>query len=235
MAFMTFWALAVFVLDGTLPVSAHPVSIHNDVPIRSLSGVPQQEPAPNTAIPPHGLEFPLEGTATLVNGEAIYGNQLSKRNASETLSSGGGLSPDTTAGIAVGATFGTLFVIAAFMYAFRVGWKKGQKEKAKTTKKRSPRPPTSRAPESWNQMDVIKSPDAVLEIWSGYWEGENQSGNEEKMQKYNTLGGYSFRPEKGVYEIQEKDIKKRDDIQELWSTGGSSRTDSARIGEFDKL
>lgn len=125
------------------------------------------------------------------------------------------------------------------MYAFRVGWEKGQKQKEKAAQKAPSQPSASPALEPWNQMDDIKPPEIVLETKNSCFDSGSWTCCDEHMEKYKSLGErYSFRPGKGVYEIQEKDLELTgEDIREVWSQDESSdsRTDSGLgLGEEGK-
>lgn len=138
-----------------------------------------------------------------------------------------GLNPNIISGIAVGSGFGLLLIIAALMYAFRVGWEKGQKQKSKEMTQKSPKLPTPPESEHWKQVDVITPPEVVLGAGSSCWDSGSWPCCDEHMEKYKPVGErYSFRPGKGVYEIQKQDLDKASEDMESWSTDTGSRADS---------
>lgn len=143
-----------------------------------------------------------------------------------------GLNPNIVSGVAVGSGFGLLLVIAALMYAFRVGWEKGRKQREKEMAQKSPKPPTPPTPtppasEHWKQMDIITPPEVVLGAGSSCWDSASWPCCDDHMEKYKPIGErYSFRPGKGVYEIQNKDLEKANGDMESWSTDAESSTDS---------
>lgn len=141
-----------------------------------------------------------------------------------------GLNPNIVSGVAVGSGFGLLLVIAALMYAFRVGWEKGRKQREKEMAQKSPKPPTPPTPpasEHWKQVDTITPPEVVLGAGSSCWDSASWPCCDDHMEKYKPIGErYSFRPGKGVYEIQNKDLEKANGDMESWSTDAESSTDS---------
>lgn len=138
-----------------------------------------------------------------------------------------GLNPNIISGIAVGSGFGLLLIIAALMYAFRVGWEKGRKQKAKEMVQTSPKLPALPESEQWKQLDVITPPEVVLGAGSSCWDSRSLPGCYDHTEKYKPVGErYSFRPGKGVYEIQKQDLDKASEDMESWSTDAGSRTDS---------
>lgn len=150
----------------------------------------------------------MGGEVVYTNESGTDGSQTSDSADKEESSPHHGLNPNVTSGIAIGAGFGILVVIAALMYAFRVGWEKGQKQKEKEMAQ--PPLPLSELPEppvsgGWQQLNIVKPPEALLETGSSCWDSESWSYSDEHMEKYKPLGErYSFRPGKGVYGIREK-------------------------------
>lgn len=112
------------------------------------------------------------------------------------------------------------------MYAFRVGWEKGQKQKEREMVQNPPKLPEPLPSEHWKQVDVIRPPEVVLGAGKSCWDSGSWSSRDEHMERYKPLGErYSFRPGKGVYEIQNKD-EKAGEIAEIRPRDPNNRTDS---------
>lgn len=113
------------------------------------------------------------------------------------------------------------------MYAFRVGWEKGQKQKEKEMVQTPPKEPEPLPSEHWQQVNVIRPPEVVLEAGSSCWDSGSWSCCDEHMERYKPLGErYSFRPGKGVYEIQNKELEETGTNTETQSRDPNNRTDS---------
>lgn len=112
------------------------------------------------------------------------------------------------------------------MYAFRVGWEKGQhqkekekeKEMAETKLQRPPAPPVATAPQrSWQLVDecITSRPPSVLVVnttGSSCWDSGSWDCCDEHAENHRILGErYSFRPGMGVYEITDSGANKPHD------------------------
>lgn len=232
MAFAAFIMLLAF---ATLPApsSAHPISRREygtaEVAVPIISDIQGSAPAPTPATTTTNIILPrdheslpsdLASSATDKETESPSGASSSS-SPEETQSEESnqddehsGLHPNAIAGIAVGVFFGVLLLIAAFMWAFRVGWEKGQmqkeeeKEREMAEAKLQEPPAAATTPQqSWQLVDdcITTRPPSALTInttGNSCWDGGSWDCCDEHAENHRILGErYSFRPEMGVYEI----------------------------------
>ncbi|KAI5844422.1 hypothetical protein DFP73DRAFT_53179 [Morchella snyderi] len=246
---MAFTALLMLVIFITLPASsAHPISRReygtasavsvpfiSDIQGSAATPTPTPTPATTTIILPRDHEsLPSDIASNTRDKETENPSETSSSSSPEETNSEeeegddghSGLHPNAIAGIAVGAGFGILLLIAAFMYAFRVGWEKGQhqkekekeKEMAETKLQRPPAPPAATAPQrSWQLVDecITSRPPSVLIVntaGSSCWDSGSWDCCDEHAENHRILGErYSFRPGQGVYEITDPGANKPHD------------------------